>query len=83
DTYFGVIYPVENAADEEIPPKISKVVLFPPRSRRASGRRKEIRYPSTGEIPSFELLSGLQSEETDPQPMNKVFTTRKQPQYMP
>ncbi|CAH2064898.1 unnamed protein product, partial [Thlaspi arvense] len=51
DTYSGVIYPIENAADEDIPPEISKVVLFPPRSRRASGRRKEIRYPSAGEIP--------------------------------
>ncbi|CAH2065627.1 unnamed protein product [Thlaspi arvense] len=58
ETYSGVIYPVENAVDKEIPPELTKLVLFPPRSRRASGRRKKTRYPSTGEklVPKVKKL---------------------------
>ncbi|CAH2065626.1 unnamed protein product, partial [Thlaspi arvense] len=56
ETYSGVIYLVENAADEEIPPELTKLVMFPPRSRIASDRRKETRCPSAGEIPVSSFL---------------------------
>ncbi|CAH2051600.1 unnamed protein product [Thlaspi arvense] len=56
DTYSSVVHPVEDAADEDIPPKVRKVLLFPPRSRRAAGRRKETCYLSAGEVSEDGIL---------------------------
>ncbi|WZZ70237.1 hypothetical protein YC2023_081607 [Brassica napus] len=50
ETYSGVIYPEAPLRDHDIPPAIESLVLQPPKTRRPSGRPKENRIPSTGEI---------------------------------
>ncbi|XP_056853655.1 uncharacterized protein LOC130503002, partial [Raphanus sativus] len=61
DTYAGVIYPEAPPGDLPIgdlpigdlpiPEEVTTVTLLPPQTRRPSGRPKEGRIPSTGEIP--------------------------------
>ncbi|KAJ4902577.1 Uncharacterized protein Rs2_16528 [Raphanus sativus] len=51
DTYAGVIYPEADIGEFSIPPALSDFPLGPPRTRRPSGRPREGRIPSTGEIP--------------------------------
>ncbi|XP_033148321.1 uncharacterized protein LOC117134265 [Brassica rapa] len=50
ETYSGVIYPEAPLGDHDIPPAIDSLALQPPKTRRPSGRPKENRIPSTGEI---------------------------------
>ncbi|KAL0718767.1 hypothetical protein Bca4012_068090 [Brassica carinata] len=51
ETYVGVISPIGDPRDEDIPEVVRKQVLMPPVTKRPPGRRKTKRYPSTGEIP--------------------------------
>ena len=50
DTYCGVIYPEAPFGEITIPPAILSLNLQPPNTRRPSGRPKDKRIPSTGEI---------------------------------
>ncbi|XP_024006138.1 uncharacterized protein LOC112082833 [Eutrema salsugineum] len=50
ETYQGVINPEANLNEVEVPMEVSSSILFPPKARRPSGRPKELRIPSTGEI---------------------------------
>lgn len=50
DTYSGVILPEAPVGDHPIPPDIADVTINPPKTRRPSGRPKENRIPSTGEV---------------------------------
>ncbi|KAL0713037.1 hypothetical protein Bca4012_020015 [Brassica carinata] len=50
DTYSGVIYPEAPLGDHPIPPSIAAVTIHPPKTRRPSGRPKDKRIPSTGEV---------------------------------
>ena len=51
ETYAGVIYPDAPIGDFPIPETITSVTMLPPQTRRPSGRPKENRIASTGEIP--------------------------------
>ncbi|XP_024015956.1 uncharacterized protein LOC112089207 [Eutrema salsugineum] len=51
DTYAGVIYPEGDAKDVDVPDEVENFILFPPRTRRPSGRPPTVRIPSTGEVP--------------------------------
>ncbi|KAJ4899238.1 Uncharacterized protein Rs2_13189 [Raphanus sativus] len=51
ETYAGVISPIGDPRDEDIPEDVRKKVLMPPVTKRPAGRRKTKRYLSTGEIP--------------------------------
>ncbi|XP_056848847.1 uncharacterized protein LOC130498990 [Raphanus sativus] len=51
ETYAGVIYPEAPVGDHSIPPEIADLTIYPPKTRRPSGRPRECRIPSTGEIP--------------------------------
>ena len=51
DTYSGVIYPDAPIGDFPIRETITSVPMFPPQTRRSSGRPKDKRVASTGEIP--------------------------------
>lgn len=59
DTYAGVIYPEADVGEISIPPSVSDLIIGPPRTRRPSGRPKEGRAPSTGEIPVNHPLTPL------------------------
>ncbi|XP_024013369.1 uncharacterized protein LOC112087730 [Eutrema salsugineum] len=50
DTYQAIISPEGDPKDVDIPQEISSIVLLPPKTRRPSGRPKQARYTSTGEI---------------------------------
>ena len=49
DTYAGVIYPEAPLGDFPIPETITSILMFPPQTRRPSGRPKDKRVASTGE----------------------------------
>ncbi|KAL0741726.1 hypothetical protein Bca4012_083239 [Brassica carinata] len=50
ETYAGEISPHGDARDVDIPEEVSSMVLYPPNTKRQSGRRRKTRIPSTGEI---------------------------------
>ena len=56
ETYAGVIYPEALLGDHPLPPAIERLSLQPPKTRRPSGRPKDKRYPSTGEIQVTKLI---------------------------
>ncbi|KAL0735164.1 hypothetical protein Bca4012_011374 [Brassica carinata] len=51
DTYSGVILPEAPEGDHSIPPEIADLTIYPPRTRRPSGRPREDRIPYVGKIP--------------------------------
>ena len=51
ETYAGVISPIGDPRDEDIPEVVRKKVLMPPVTKRPAGRRKTKRFLSTEEIP--------------------------------
>ncbi|KAL0710612.1 hypothetical protein Bca4012_017590 [Brassica carinata] len=51
ETYAGIISPIGDPRDEDIPEEVRNKVLMPPVTKRQAGRRKTKRYLSTGEIP--------------------------------
>ncbi|XP_013624750.1 PREDICTED: uncharacterized protein LOC106330907 [Brassica oleracea var. oleracea] len=57
DTYSGVIYPEAPFGELPIPPAIASLNLQPPNTRRPSGRPKDQRIPSTGEIKTLDCLT--------------------------
>ncbi|KAH0910743.1 hypothetical protein HID58_034064 [Brassica napus] len=46
----GVINPDEDPRNVDIPEEVSKMVVYPPITKRQPGRRRKSRIPSTGEI---------------------------------
>ncbi|XP_013726756.1 uncharacterized protein LOC106430509 [Brassica napus] len=50
ETYAGVINPDEDPRNVDIPEEVSKMVVYPPITKRQPGRRRKSRIPSTGEI---------------------------------
>lgn len=55
-TYAGQVNPEASIEDADIPDEIIRRVLFPPKTRRPSGRPRELRIPSVGEYKvSFEF----------------------------
>ncbi|XP_013601325.1 PREDICTED: uncharacterized protein LOC106308749 [Brassica oleracea var. oleracea] len=52
DTYAGAIYPESPLGVFPIPETITSVLMFSPQTRRSSGRPKDKRVASTGEIPA-------------------------------
>lgn len=50
DTYAGTILPEAAEGEEPIPPAIADVTIYPPKTRRPSGRPKDKRIPFTGEV---------------------------------
>ncbi|CAN6846074.1 unnamed protein product [Brassica oleracea] len=52
ETYAGVIYPDAPIGDFSIPETITSVTMLPPQTRHPSGRSKDKRVASTGEIPA-------------------------------
>lgn len=50
ETYAGEINPEGNAKDYDIPEEVSSMILYPPNTKRQSGRRRKSRQTSTGEI---------------------------------
>ncbi|KAH0911117.1 hypothetical protein HID58_034438 [Brassica napus] len=52
ETYAGVIYPDAPIGDFPIPATINSVIMLPPQTRRPSGRPRDKRVASTGEIPT-------------------------------
>lgn len=56
NTYAGVIYPEVDPGEIAIPPAIADLTIYPPKTRRPSGRPRDGRIPSTGEIPVTHLL---------------------------
>ncbi|XP_013699741.1 uncharacterized protein LOC106403460 [Brassica napus] len=57
ETYAGVISPIGDPRDEDIPEVVRKKVLMPPVTKRPAGRRKTKRFLSTGEIPGPNMKS--------------------------
>ncbi|KAF2607899.1 hypothetical protein F2Q68_00044161 [Brassica cretica] len=55
--YAGVISPIGDPRDEDIPEVVRKKVLMPPVTKRPAGRRKTKRFLSTGEIPGPNMKS--------------------------
>ncbi|RID46045.1 hypothetical protein BRARA_I02732, partial [Brassica rapa] len=56
ETYAGVIYPDAPIGDFPIPATINSVIMLPPQTRRPSGRPRDKRVASTGEIPKKKLV---------------------------
>ncbi|CAN6929520.1 unnamed protein product [Brassica oleracea] len=52
ETYAEVIYPDAPIGDFPIPATITSVIMLPPQTRRPSGRPRDKRVASTGEIPA-------------------------------
>ncbi|CAG7862794.1 unnamed protein product [Brassica rapa] len=50
ETYAGVINPDQDPRNVDIPEEVSKMVVYPPITKRQPGRRRKSRIPSTGEI---------------------------------
>ncbi|KAL0793607.1 hypothetical protein Bca101_064984 [Brassica carinata] len=57
ETYAGIISPIGDPRDEDIPEEVRNKVLMPPVTKRQAGRRKTKRYLSTGEIPDLGFRS--------------------------
>ncbi|KAL0678197.1 hypothetical protein Bca4012_006178 [Brassica carinata] len=51
ETYAGVIRPIGDPRDEDIPDDVRNAMLMPPLTKRPPGRRRTKRFPSTGEMP--------------------------------
>ena len=59
ETYAGVIYPDAPIGDFSIPETITSVTMLPPQTRHPSGRSKDKRVASTGEIPVRKIILSL------------------------
>ncbi|CAA7031898.1 unnamed protein product [Microthlaspi erraticum] len=57
DTYEGIVFPPEEGVDYDFPADLFKVSVMPPNTHRPSGRPKETRIPSTGEVPVSQITS--------------------------
>ncbi|KAL0800314.1 hypothetical protein Bca101_055489 [Brassica carinata] len=62
DTYAGVILPEAPEGNHSIPPDIADLTIYPPRTRRPSGRPREDRIPSAGEIPPTKKAKTTQNK---------------------